>query len=184
MQALLFLPDKAVNRSRCPPSIPPLSQPWPGFLSTPTHTSAKLTVALNSEGWILIFSLLACTLSQDGQCGHCVWWPKHPCSVCTDNCAGSSSWDCHVQLDPFPCRLCLSCLPGCRCSAGLLCTLWHEGCTQHTPPGTRELLFCPTQSRVLTEWARTKHILLMEQKEQGQNTFKALDHLSKPKAGL
>lgn len=172
-----------IDLTALPPS-PPLSQPWPGFLSTPTHTPAKLTLALNSEGWILIFSLLACRLSQDGQCGRCVWWPRQPCSVCRDNCAGSSCWDCHVQLDPFPCRLCLSCFPALQ---GCSVPCHTEGRTQHTPPGTRELtppFLSNSIQRVLVKWAKTKHILLMEQKGQGQNTFKLLDHLSRPKAGL
>lgn len=173
-----------IDLAALPPS-PPLSQPWPGFLSTPTHTPAKLPLALNSEGWILVFSLLACRLSQDGQRGRCVWWPKQPCSVCRDSCAGSSCWDCHVQLDPFSCTHCLSRFSGCSCSAGLLCTLSHWGMhPTHTSRHQGTATFSNSTQRVHIKSAKTKHILLMEQKGQGQNTFKALDHISRPKAGL
>lgn len=146
------------------PASPPLSQPWPGFLSTPTHGAAKLTLALSSQGWILTFSLVPCTSSQDGQRGRCVWWPKHPCSVCRDNCAGPAAWGVTFSWIPSPARFVCPVFQAAGALQGCTVPWPSEGCIQHTPPGTRELtpFLSNSTQRVLIKWAKIKCILLME----------------------
>lgn len=167
---LLFLPDKAANRSRHPPSIPSLIAAL-AWISVDTHPRCCKTDR-GTEPWGLSSDFLTSGLHPQPRWA--VWWPKQP-AVFARTVQAPAAGTVTFSWIPSPAAFVCPVFQGCSVP------LRDAANTHLQAPGKWLLL---SIQRVLTKWAKTKHTLLMEQKEQGQDTFKAPDHLAKPKAGL
>lgn len=127
-----------------PPS-PPLSQPWPGFLSTPTHTSCKTDSGTEfwfSHSWPAASAKMGSVGAEcDGQ--------SSPAVFAETTVQGPAAGTVTFSWIPSPALFVCPVFQAAGALRAALCpvTLRDGPNTHLQAPGNSLLLFCPTQSK-------------------------------------